>query len=132
MKIVAFNILKMIGFIDSLEQFCHQIGIRNHGAARIHQKQQFYSILTGFFHDNLKHTSIVAGLVNGTINIQLRLGNVQTCGVLTQLSESRHKLPVINDLIMSEVTILSGTDNFKSTLTTGSASDADTADKIFF
>ncbi len=106
-----------------LEQIVEQTAERDHGTPGVHEKQQFYRIFPGLFHDDLQTAAIVAGLVHRAVYIQFRLGNVQSAGKLPQPAKRKLKLPIIQYSVIPEIPVLAGAHHGKGGLVSGLTSN---------
>ena len=129
MKIIGFHIFIMIGFVYCLKKFIKQGTERNHGSPGVHKKQKLHCIFTGLIHDNLKVSPVVAGLVYGSVNIQLRPGNIQLRGKLAQLSKRQLKLTVIQHPVITKIPVLAGANHLKRALVACGSAHPDAAHK---
>ena len=125
----VMNCIRMLTFLplEQIDEMDKWQGSELNKAKEILEKQQFHRIFPRLFHHNLQASAVVACLIDGAVNIKLRLRDIQFGGKLAQAAQCLHKLAVVNNLVVPEIPVFPGAHHGKSRLVTGCAAHAHAA-----
>ena len=69
-EIEYLQVFEMVGISYGLEQSRTHLAVIIHGAAAVHQQQNFYRISSGFVVNHFQAAGIIAGFTDGTVNVE--------------------------------------------------------------
>ena len=103
MEIIGVELLEVIGFGGRLEQHAAKTGIVVHGPAGVHQQQDLHRVLPGVFVLDLQKAAVLAGVMDGAVDIQFLLGALGLNGQLPQQAEGHLELAGVQLVVLAEI-----------------------------
>ena len=102
-EVEDFQVLKVVGPVHRLEELAAQTGIGGHGPAGVEEDHDFNVIGPGPVKLQLEIAGVVAGLVDGPVQVEHVHGPVLAGGHLAQAAEGQLEGPLVQHVVLSEV-----------------------------
>ena len=103
MEVIDPQVLKIVGPVHRLEELAAQLGIGGHGAPGVEEQHHLHVVGPGPVELQLEIAGVVAGLVDGPLQVQHVHGALLAGGELPQAAEGQLEGALIQSAVFPEV-----------------------------
>lgn len=103
MEVENFQVLEVVGPVHRLEELAAQAGVGGHGPAGVEEDHDLNVVGPGPVELQLEVTGVVAGLVDGPVQVEHVHGAVLAGGHLAQAAEGQLEGPLVQHVVLPEV-----------------------------
>ena len=126
MEVIDLQVLEVVGLVHRLEELAAQAGVGGHGAAGVEEDHDLHVVDTGTVELQAQVACVVAGLADGTLQVEHVHGAVLAGGHLTQTTEGQLEGPLIQHVVLTEVLELTLTGHLEGMAMLALAAHTDT------